>query len=168
MFNDDSNDTLYLGTDSPPALWLPVCPYTGANTSQPGAPGNDGQGEQGPLLPVCQLLLKVPTLAQELSTGGYDPRQDTGHFRLKHYLACWHLQNKHSLIHQNSNYLLLLVALGSDAASLKCFMKCNECQRQVQIPPAGALHEINTSATSYNSAQHSLKQCYISQILGFN
>lgn len=82
-----------------------VCLHTGPNTSQPRTPGNDGQGEQGhPLLPVCQLLLKVPTLAQELSTGGYDPKQNTEHIKLKHSLACRRLQDKHSLIHKNSNY----------------------------------------------------------------
>lgn len=160
MFNDDSKWHLvsrYRQSSSPVAFR--VYPYTGPNTSQPITPGNDGQGEQGPpLLPVCQLLLKVPTLAQEFSTGGYDPKQNTGHFRLKHYLAYQHLQDKHSLIHKNSNYLLLLVALGSDPASLKCFKKCSECQRQVQIPPVDVLHVTNTSAMNHNSVQHSQVQ----------
>lgn len=57
-------------------------------------------------LPVCQLLLEVPALPQELSAGGYYPTQNREHLKFK-YLECQHLQHKHCLIHNNPNYSLL-------------------------------------------------------------
>lgn len=63
-----------------------------------------------PLLPVCKLLLEVPTLAQELSTGGYDPKQNRKYLSPS---ATGHASayRTNSLIHKISSYLLLLMTL---------------------------------------------------------
>lgn len=105
MLDDGSGGTWQLGTDgSRPVASRLTIRHSCCAASAPPPPRS--QGRPGSVLPVCQLLLEVPALPQELSTGGYYPKQNKKHFKFK-YLECQHLQHKHCLIHKNSNYSLL-------------------------------------------------------------
>lgn len=72
MLDDGSGGTWQLGTDgSRPVASRLTIRHSCCAASAPPPPRS--QGRPGSVLPVCQLLLEVPALPQELSTGGYYP-----------------------------------------------------------------------------------------------